>query len=466
MRRRHLTAASVIALGLGLSLAACASSLPPAPAGAAVEVPEAWRADVPGSGEVVDAEWWSAFQDPRLTAVVRRALEANADLAIAEARVREAQAAAAGARAALTPALDIGLGVQDERRLTDLGRVSETLAAQPEVRIAYEVDLWGRLRRADDAARASIQASRDGRDAAALSVAGAAARVYVTLVSLDAQLASARRTLETRTEALALVGRRVEAGYASGLDLAQARADYNGVAQRIPALELAVTRQETALRLLTGTLPGPVERSRLEDLRLPAIAPGLPSQLLARRPDIAQAESQLIAADAAFAASRAALLPQVGLTAAVGELFVEHLDPISVWTLGGSVLAPLFDGGRREAQADAAGARRDQAAWAYRRAALTAFAETEKALDAVSRLSAQEARLRDQRAAAADAASRTARLYAAGHVSHLEQLDTHRRSLEADLTLIQVEEARLNAAISVYQALGGGWTAAAYRPQS
>ena len=450
----YMIAASV--LGLGPVLSACATPQPtpsvdvPAPAAA-------WRSQTPSDGLTVGAGWWADFDDPRLTALVEQALSSNTDLSVAAARVREAEAASAGARAALSPSVDLGVGVQDQRRLTDLGRVTETLAAQPEARVAYEVDLWGRLRDADAAARAGLQASRYGRDAAALSVAAATTRAYVTLLSLDAQLETARRLLESRNAALALIARRVDAGQASQLDLAQARADQAGVAQRIPALELAVARQENALRLLSGALPGPIERSRLRDLRTPTPSPGLPSSLLGRRPDIAQAESQLLAADASLASAQAALLPQVRLTAAVGQLFVERLDPISVWTLGGSVLAPLFDGGRRQAQADVAAARRDQAAWAYRGVVLTAFAETETALEAVVRLEAQQSRLGSQSAAAAEAVIRASRLYASGQVSHLEQLDAQRRSLEAELAVIQIQEARLNGAVAVYQALGGGW---------
>lgn len=454
MTARRLCGTSLLVL----ALTACAPVHPPLPIGTTVEVAAAWRAPTDHGGTVVEAAWWNAFGDPLLSAAVTQALASNTDLAIAEARVREAEAAAASARAAMAPTIDVGAGVQDQRRLTDLGRVDETLAAQPELRIGYEIDLWGRVRSGDTAALAALQASRQGRDAAALSIAGATARAYITLLSLDAQLDVARRSLETRREALALVERRVAAGYASQLDIARARAEHDSVGQRIPALELAVTRQENAVRLLTGALPGPVARGRLQDLRVPVIAPGLPSALLARRPDIVQAESQLVAADASLASAQAALMPQVRLTASVGELFVEHLDPISVWTVGGSILAPLFDGGRREAQADAATARRDQAAWAYRGVVLRAFSEAETALDAVSRLSTQAAWLRSQTGAMREAADRAKRLYAAGHASHLEQLDAQRHRLEAEQALIQVEEARFNAAVSVYQALGGGWS--------
>lgn len=441
-----------------LAMAACASKPQPAPSRAAVEAPAAWMTEAASGGTNVAPDWWNSFGDRWLAAAVEEALASNTDLAAAEARVREAQATVSAAHAALAPAIDLTVGGQDQRRLTDLGRVTETLAAQPEIRIGYEVDLWGRVRDSDAAARAGLQANRRARDAAALSVASATARTYLALVSTDAQLDVARHTLETRREALALIQRRVAAGYASELDLAQARADHDNVAQRIPALELAAARQESALRLLTGALPGPVTRGRLQDLRLPEIAPGLPSSLLVRRPDIAQAESQLLAADASLSSAQATLLPQVRLTASTGQLFVEHLDPISVWTLGGSILAPLFDGGRRAAQIDAAAARRDQAAWAYRGVALRAFSETETSLVAVSRLSDQEAGLRGQNDAMQEAADRAARLYATGQVSHLEALDARRRSFDAGLALLQVQEARLGAAVSLYQALGGGWS--------
>ena len=161
----YMIAASV--LGLGPVLSACATPQPtpsvdvPAPAAA-------WRSQTPSDGLTVGAGWWADFDDPRLTALVEQALSSNTDLSVAAARVREAEAASAGARAALSPSVDLGVGVQDQRRLTDLGRVTETLAAQPEARVAYEVDLWGRLRDADAAARAGLQASRYGRDAAAL----------------------------------------------------------------------------------------------------------------------------------------------------------------------------------------------------------------------------------------------------------------------------------------------------------
>lgn len=444
--------------GLGL-LAACATPAPrtPPPPEAAVAAPDGWRAAAAPGQDAVVADWWTAFGDPRLSDLVAGALVRNADLGIAEARVREAEAQSALARSALLPALNATGGVQKTRELNAFGQPADTLAAQPQLQIAYEVDLWGRLRQADAAARASLQASAYARDAARLSVAAAVARTYVGLVSLDAQLATARATLVSRQEATQRARRRARGGVTSDLELRQAEGELESAAQRVPALELAVRRQENALTLLVGDAPSAVSRGTLDALTIPKPSAPLPSALLARRPDIAQAEATLAAADAGLASARAAFLPQVRLSAAGGELFVQHLDPVAVWSLGASVLAPIFDGGRLRAQSDAAAARRDQAAFAYRKTALTAFGEVESALEGTGRLAEQERAAVRQRAAAASALDHARKRYQAGYVAYLEELDAQRGLLATDLALAQVREARLQNAVALYQALGGGW---------
>ncbi|MCI0570015.1 MAG: TolC family protein, partial [Myxococcaceae bacterium] len=244
-------------------------------------------------------------------------------------------------------------------------------------------------------------------------------------------------------------------------ELTQAEAELEAAAQRVPALELAIRRQENALRVLTGEVPGPIERgSALDALSLPTVPAGLPSELLRRRPDIAQAEAQLAASDANLAAARAQFLPQVRLGASLSALVSSALryDPITLWNLGGSILAPIFNGGRLQAQADAAAARRDQAAWAYRGVTLTAFAEVESGLEAVQRLEQQGEHARAQR----DVLARSLRLahnrYTAGYASYLEELDAQRGLLSAQLAVIQIAESQLSATVSLYQALGGGWS--------
>lgn len=448
---------------VGLSaLAACATPGPRTapPSAAAVAPPAGWRAPAALSQDAAAADWWKAFGDPRLSDLVAAALAYNADLGAAEARVREAEAQSRLAGAALLPSVNASAGVQKARDLNAFGQPSVTLAAQPQVQVAYEVDLWGRLRAADAAGRASLQASRDARDAARLSVSAAVARSYVALLSLDAQLATARATLTSRQEAAARARRRAREGVTSDLELRQAEGELEAAAQRVPALELAIRRQESAVALLAGQTSQPVARGTLSALVIPQPSAPLPSSLLARRPDIAQAEATLVATDASLAAARAAFLPQVRLSAAGGGLFVEHLDPLTVWSLGASALAPIFDGGRLRAQSDAAAARRDQAAFAYRKAALTAFSEVESALEGTGRLAEQEDAAVRQRAAAASALDHARKRYQAGYVAYLEELDAQRGLLATQLTLSQIREARLQNAVTLYQALGGGWTQA------
>lgn len=455
MARRLLLAG----LSLAGLLAACATPGPKTapPPEAALVPPDGWRAPAETSADAIAADWWKAFGDPRLSDLVAAALARNADLGAAEARVREAEAQSRLAHAALLPSINLTAGAQKERTFNAFGVPTTSTAVQSELQIAYEVDLWGRIRASDAAGRASLQASRDARDAARLSVAAAVARSYVALVSLDAQLATARATLTSRQEAAARARRRASEGVTSDLELRQAQGELESAVQRVPALELAVRRQENALTLLVGDVPGAVTRGSLDVLAIPQPAAPLPSALLARRPDIAQAEATLAAADASLAAARAAFLPQVRLSAAGGGLHVEPLDSIAIWSLGASVLAPIFDGGRLRAQSDAATARRDQAAFAYRKAALTAFGEVESALEGTGRLAEQEEAAVRQRAAAASALDHARRRYRAGYVSYLEELDAQRGLLAVDLGLAQVREARLQNAIALYQALGGGW---------
>ncbi|PVM86727.1 efflux transporter outer membrane subunit [Caulobacter endophyticus] len=448
-------------LATTLLLAGCATPGPRTtpPPEAALTPPTAWRAASSAETETAAAGWWKAFGDPRLSDLVAAALARNADLGIAEARVREADALAAQARAALLPSLNATGGAQKQRELSAFGTPAEPLAAQGQLQAAYEIDLWGRLRAGDAAARASLQASRYGRDAARLSVAAATARAYVSLTSLDAQLATARATLVSRQEAAARARRRAQQGVTSNLELRQAEGELEAAAQRVPALELAVRRQEAGLALLSGEDgAGPIARGGLDALIVPQPAAPLPSVLLARRPDIAQAEASLAGADASLAAARAAFLPQVRLSAAAGGLKVLHIDPLTTWSVGASVLAPIFDGGRLRGASDAAAARRDQAAFAYRKAALTAFNEVESALEGQDRLTEQEDHARLQRAAASNALQHAHKRYQAGYVAYLEELDAQRGLLATELALSQVREARLLNAVALYQALGGGWT--------
>lgn len=450
---------SIAALAAAAMLSGCLPAVRPAP-DVSVTPPIAWRTQI-GTQADVRPDWWEGFGDPVLTALVGRALARNADLAIAAARVEEARAQANLARSQLLPSVDAVLGASRSRSLGALGRPVESSVAQPGLQAAYEVDLWGRVRGQVRAAEAGVLAADAARDAAALSVAAATASSYITLRSLDARLRTARETLESRREALRIARSRAEVGYTSQLELRQAEAEFEATAQTVPQLELAVRRQEDALAVLAGALPYDLERGlALDQLRAPPLPSVLPSSLLRRRPDIAQAEYNLAASDASLASARAQFLPQVRLTASAGRLFSGALDdPVDVWSVGGSVLAPLFNGGRLQAQYDAAASRRDQAAYGYRRTVLTAFREVEDALAAADRLARQREHLQAQRNALAEALRHARNRYEAGYTSYLEQLDAQRLLLNAELALQQVRADELNARVAAYQALGGGWNA-------
>ena len=446
-----------IALLVGASLlSACAPRLQPLPPASVVSAPLNWRTDFPNGGQI-DAEWWRSFGDAQLAALVARARANNPDVAIAETRVREARAQERVSRSLLLPSLDLSATGADSRSVGPLGRPVEGLAAQPVFQAAYEIDLFGRNRAQVSAASATAAAAEAAQDAALLSVSAATASGYVALVSLDARLDVLRQTLAARGEALRIARSRAEAGYTSQLELRQAEAEYRAAEQQIPAVQAAISRQENALAQLTGDTPRDILRGRAQAmLDRPAVPAVQPSELIRRRPDIAQAEYQLAASDARMRAARAQFLPQIRLTASAGAVGSSALgDPVSIWSLGGSILAPIFNGGRLEGQFAAATAQRDQAAFAYRRAVLTAFREVEDQLAIIARLAEQERSLFAQRQAVAETLRHATNRYRAGYSPYIEQIDAQRALLTVDLALIQIRGDQLTARIALYQALGG-----------
>lgn len=442
---------------LPLLLAGCAPAIAPRPEASRVTPPAEWRTALPATGEV-ERLWWAAFGDAQLSALVEAARAHNVDLAIAAARVQEARAQERVSRSLLTPTLSANAPGSESRSLNPFGVATESLAAQPAFQAAYEIDLFGRNAAQIDAARANAAAVQAASEAATLSVSAATASGYITLLALDARRELLAQTLASRAEALRIARDRAEAGYTSQLELRQAEAEYRATEQQIPAIEAAITRQENALSLLTGDIPRAIARgAAFEALNTPVVPNILPSDLVRRRPDIAQAEYTLAATDANLRVARAQFLPQVRLSASVGAAISSALpDPVSIWSIGGSILAPLFQGGRLQGQFDAATAQRDQAAFAYRRTVLTAFREVEDQLAVIDRLGAQEQSLLAQRTAVADALRHATNRYRAGYSPYLEQIDAQRALLGVELAIIQLRADRLNAHVALYQALGGG----------
>ena len=441
------------------ALAACIGPRPAAPPAAAVAPPPQWRTTL-GNGRPIRADWWNAFGDPVLTRLIDQALANNVDLAAAAARIDEARASARLAAAQRTPTLGGSLPGTTGQTVSPFGTPSDAFGAQPAITASYDLDLFGRLRAASRAAQAQLLAGEGARDTVRLAIASGVATGYVALRALDQRLAVAQQTLAARTEALRIARRRAEAGYTSNLELRQAEAEYRATQQLVPAAQLAISRQENALSLLLGTNPAPIPRGLpLDRLLAPAIPDGLPADLLRRRPDLFQAEQTLVAADRTLDSARAAMLPNLALTGSAGVVLSTALaNPIGVFSVGASILSPIFDGGRLRAQSDIATARRDQAAFAYRRTALVAFQEVDNALAGVQRSAEQATALGLQVDALAGALRNASNRYRAGYTSYIEQLDAQRGLLTAELALVQARADRATAYVALYQAMGGGWT--------
>lgn len=443
----------------GLAIAGCAGPRSQTPLAAAVAPPPTWRTAL-GNGQPIRADWWSAFGDPVLTRLIERALANNPDLAAAAARIDEARAQERLSRAQLLPNISGGGGVSEGRALDAFGNAATSLGAEPTVSVSYDTDLFGRLRAANAATRALILASEGARDTVRLGIVSSVATGYITLRALDARLLVARDTLAARGEGLRIARRRAETGYTSNLELHQAEGEYHATEQLIPQTELGIARQEDALRVLLGDVPATVMRGvPLEKLSTPAIPDGLPADLLRRRPDLYQAEQNLVASDRTLESARRAFLPNISLTGSVGLVLSSLLpDPVGIFSVGGSILQPIFDGGRLRAQRDVAVSRRDQAAFAYRRAALNAFREVDDSLAGVLRSGQQAVALAAQRDALAAALRNASNRYRAGYSSYLDQLDTQRNLLTSELSLVQARADRLNSYVTLYQAFGGGWS--------
>lgn len=439
-----------------MAVAGCAPALKPLPAGVSRQPPLEWRTQIANTA-ALELDWWRRFGDSRLTELVVKARANNLDVRIASARVDEARGTEAVARSLLLPTIEGGAQGGAQREVSAFGKGQDSLAFQPLFRASYEIDLFGRNAARVEGADAATAANEAGREATTLSVSAATASGYVTLLALDGRLGILKRTLQARADALKFARDRASVGYTSQLELRQAEAEYQATALLIPQVETQIARQENALSILVGELPAATVRGgTLANLTLPVAPDILPSELLRRRPDVAAAEYQLAASDAQMRFARAKFLPTIGISVTAGAAFSDLLaNPLSIWSLGGSVLAPIFAGRRLTGEYDAAAARRDQAAYAYRSTVLTAFREVEDRMVTLDRLAAQKDALMAQRVAVADALRHARNRYQAGYTAYIEQVDAQRSLLGVELSIIQVKADMLNAMIGLYQAAGG-----------
>ncbi len=441
--------------------AGCMGPRPMIPRQAAVVPPAAWRTSPqPPSGDVVP-DWWGAFGDPVLTGIVRRALDNNTDIATAASRISQAQAYFRFVRADLLP--NVGgtfMGAPRDQTYSALGTTLDFTGYEGELQASYEVDLFGRLRDNTEAARAQLLATAAAAATVRIATVSSVVEAYVQLRANDASLDIAQQTLAARQQELALRNHQVQQGYAAQLVSNEAELGVQSVVQQIPNIVISIRQSEDALSLLLGDDPTFIPRGRaLVDLALPPVPSTLPATLLRRRPDIFAAEQQVVASDRSLDSARKAFLPSISLSATVGQLNADVLpNPIDTYSFIGSVLQPIFEGGRLRAQADIAAAERDQAAFAYRKTALTAFQEVEDALVAVQQLAAKEQALTAQEATQSRTLTLAQHRFDEGYTDYFEVLDDEQNLLTVQLSLVQNRADRLNAMVALYQAMGGGWS--------
>ena len=430
----------------------------------------------PGAGpadaasELVQSDWWRLFGDPVLDDLVDTALDNNTDIVQAVARIEEADANLRAVNAALFPEIDLSGNASRTA-------YSNTVAPPPsagtpsvrnDLRLAltssFEIDFWGKLRRATEAARAQDLSTRYAREVVTLSIAALTTQTYFSLRSLDAQIASTRATLSTREETLGIVRRRAEGGLSSDLEVRQAEGARSDAAFQQNEFLRQRALGEHLLATLTGKLDLAIPPGDLDELPLPALPPaGLPSTLLERRPDIRQAEQDLIAANALIGVAKAQLFPTITLTGDFGgeskALAGLFTVPGRIWALGAGLSAPIFEAGKLTALVDVQRARQRQSLATYQKTIQTAFREVADALTNVR----QYAALENDAQASVDAARAALRLanrrYEAGYSGFLEVLDSQRSVNLAELALIRSRQNLLSSGVDLMKALGGGWQA-------
>jgi multidrug efflux system outer membrane protein len=411
-----------------------------------------------------DQAWWDAFQDEALRDLIQTALEQNYDLRIAAARILEAGAQLGITRADQLPSVAAAASATKEQTADSAlrpGFKANTL--QVGLSFAWELDFWGKFRRATESARASLLAQEWARREVIRSLVSDVADAYFALRELDLELEISRETLASRTDSLKLTQLLEERGATSMLDVRQAEQLVFTAGVAIPDLEGRIEQQENFISILLGENPRAIARGRKlvdqpHSLEVPA---GLPSSLLERRPDIREAEQELIAANAEIGVAKADYFPRIALTAsggyqsnALNSLFT---GPAALWALGANLLQPVFKGGRIRSGVHLAEARADEALWTYQRTVLQAFREVADAL--IGYRKSQEVRIQQEQLAnsAGEATKLSNMRYRGGSTSYLEVLDSDTRFFSAQLSLAQAHLRELQALVQIYRSLGGGW---------
>ncbi len=430
-----------------------------------VDVPEAYVEPAATDPSIANQPWWKIFKDPILVELIDDALANNQDLGIAVSRIEEAAANLGITRANQFPFLDVQASAG---RL----RTSESLVPGSDSRndysvggvASFEVDLWGKLRRATEAARADLLSTEAAARNVTITLISAVATIYFELLDLDERLAISERTLESRKDSLDIIEARFEKGTVPQLDVNQAEIELADAEASVAGFERAVRQTENALSVLTGSRPQRLQRGNLDltEQTFPELIPaGLPMELLERRPDIFAAEQQLAAETARIGVARAQRLPSINLTGSFGYAsrdLDDLLDSDSEsWSFFGDIFAPIFNSGQLKAAEEAQRQRAEQARLAYQSSVLDALRDVDDSLTAIRTFEAEHAARQRQLKSARNAATLSRARYDGGVVSYLEVLDSERTLFDSELLETETLQQKLNAIVSLYRALGGGW---------
>lgn len=428
-------------------------------------IPEAWRFAPAETVAAIDSRWWEQFGDPQLTRLIEQALLYNKDLLIATATVEEYLGLYSVTRADLFPQISgSASGQQQKISEESYGAVATPAfnSIQSALNLSWEIDVWGRLRRATEAARANLYSQEEIRRTVVLTLVTGVARSYVQLRELDLSLEIAKQTLTDRQEAYRIAQARFEGELNSEAQVRQAESEVHNAAALVPQLEKQVAQKEHELSVLLGHNPVAIERGLpLAELHLPGVPAGLPSELLTRRPDIRQAEQDLIAANANIGVAKGEYFPKFTVTGSLGSASADFsrllAGPAGMWSYGVGLAMPLFTAGKIAGQVKAAEAREQQALLRYQSTLLQAFRETEDALVDNNKTQEQVQALGRQEAALHEYLRLAWLRYNNGLTNYLEVLDAQRNLFNVKLSLATGRSNALQALINLYKAFGGGW---------
>ncbi len=436
-----------------------------------LDVPPTWRFEEKEAKEVANTAWWEQFDDPVLNDLIEAAVRENKDLKIATARIEQFAGQLQTTRAALFPQVGAAgtAGRQRTSEHTGPSPLDQVRTANPTfndyqvfINASWEIDVWGKLRRATEAARANLLSTEEGRRSVLLTLVAAVANSYVNLLNLDKQLEVTRSTTKSYKEAWDLFKLRYQHGIVSEMEVAQTRAQYEQAQANIPFFEKAIAQQENALCVLLGRNPGPIPRGKtIDQLNLPAVPAGLPSGLLTSRPDVRQAEQDLVAANANIGVAKAQYFPSISLTGLFGfasaDLSTLFKGPSKMWSFAAPMTAPIFTGGAIAGQVKSAEAIQRETLVRYQQVIQAAFLDVDNALIDQKRTREQLESLNQQVEALRDYVRFGWLRYDNGYVSYLEVLYAETLLYNAELTITGAQAGLFQALVNCYKAMGGGW---------